>query len=222
MGRNEFLLITTMNGQHRQPCLQQQVDMILNSNSTNGQLEEEFLRNAEEYRRLNALFQETVQKVVRGEAYRQQCLLGTPYTCFGWWMRSQPRYANLSKGERRRLRTKVNMVHEVFINWEKIAKNLNDEEIDYIDARKLSIEQLYQAINLTWCFEYDEILRGPGNIPETLLYGEDVYRSILEFITDSGILVDIDHDGKECAKLGRRIQRDLNRICKRIRTNPDQ
>lgn len=224
MGNNEFLYATTINGRHRQPCLcencrQQNVDQVLSNNSTNRQLEEEFLNNAEEYRRLNSLFEETMKKIVRGEAYRQQCLNGSPYTSFGWWMRSQPRYMVLSNGERRKFRTKVNMVHEVFINWDKIVKNLNDEEISYIDARKLSIQQLYQSIEPTWCSDYDEILRGPGDLPEELLYEENLYHRILEFITDTGILGDINHDKKECSKLGRRLQRDLNKICKYMRAN---
>ena len=108
----------------------------------------------------------------------------------------------------------MNMVHEVFHKRNKIASNLNREDISFIDARKLSIEQLYQAINGDWCYEYDEILRGPRDVPEELLYDENTYRRILELITDSGILVDINHDSKECSRLGRRLQRDLNKICK--------
>ena len=200
-------------------CRQEKVNIILDSNSTNNQLEDEFLSDTEEYRRLNSLFNETIKKIVRGEAYRQQCLAETPYNSFGWWMRTQPRYMALSEGERRKLRTKVNMVHEVFHNWNKIASNLNREDISFIDARKLSIEQLYQAINGDWCYEYDEILRGPGDVPEELLYDENTYRRILELITDSGILVDINHDSKECSRLGRRLQRDLNKICRYVRIN---
>ena len=94
----------------------------------------------------------------------------------------------LSEGEKRKLRTKVNMVNEVFHNWNKIALNLSREDISFIDARKLSIEQLYQAINRDWCYEYDGILRAPGDVPEELLYDENTYRRILEVITDCGIL----------------------------------
>ena len=51
------------------------------------------------------------------------------------------------------------------------------------------------------------------------MYDENTYRRILELITDSGILVDINHDSKECSRLGRRLQRDLNKICRYVRIN---
>ena len=223
MGNNEFLYPAIANGRHGRRCFcldcrERQVSVIVDSDLTNNQLEREFISNAEEYRRLNSLFDETLKSIVRGEAFRQQCLHGTPYNCFGWWMRSQPQYSQLSTPEKRRLCKKVRMAHEVFIHWEKIAQNLNDVRISFVDARKLSVQQLHEAIEMTWCLEYDEFLRGPGDIPDVLLYQEETYRVILEYIVNSGILVDIGHDSKESTRLGRRLQKDINKICKYIKS----
>ena len=81
-----------------------------------------------------------------------------------------------------------------------------------IDARKLSIEQLYQARREEWCIDYDEFLRGTGNIPEVLLYDENKYEGIIRHILRSGILEDVDYDRRQVSMLGRRLQKDLNKI----------
>lgn len=179
---------------------------------TRGQLERLFLSEAEEYRRLNSLFAETLNKVIRGECFRQECLNGTAYDSFGWWMRSQPQYQHLTEIERKRIRKQVNYAHKVFIDWDIIVENLTDDDITNIEPRKLSLEQLYKARSEEWCYDYDEFLRAPGNVPDVLQYSEDKYKTIIRFILESGIVNDIGNDSKQVAMLGRRIQRDINKI----------
>ena len=98
------------------------------------------------------------------------------------------------------------------MKWETIVENLTDPEITRIDARKLSIEQLYQARREEWCIDYDEFLRGTGNIPEVLFYDENKYEGIIRHILRSGILEDVDYDRRQVSMLGRRLQKDLNKI----------
>ena len=145
---------------------------------------------------------------------RQQCLCNAHYTSFGWWMRTQPRYMALTEKEQKRLRRKVRRVHAVFVHWETIVRNLTDDRIIFIDARRLSLDQLYEAISVNCCLDQDEMLRPSGDVPDELAYEENKYRRILEFITETGILQDIGHDAKQCARLSRRLQRDLGKICK--------
>ena len=127
---NEFLLPVLINGRHSRDCfcgngcIQNKVSLKIDGSSTNNELEQEFLSDAEEYRRLNSLFQETLNSIIRGEAYRQQCLRNTHYNSFGWWMNSQPQYARLNESEKERLRRKVRTVHAVFIHWDKIVQNM--------------------------------------------------------------------------------------------------
>ena len=151
-------------------CRQQKVARRIGEDLTNSELEGEFLSDAEEYRRLNRLFQVTLNSIIKGEAYRQQCLRNTHYNSYGWWMRSQPQYRHLTEAERKRLRHKVRTVHAVYVHWETIVRNLTDEGIVFLDARRLSIEQLADAIDLDWCYDQDEILRPAGEVPEELAY----------------------------------------------------
>ena len=105
-------------------------------------------------------------------------------------------------------------MHAVFVHWETIVRNLTDDRIISINARRLSLDQLYEAISINWCLDQDEMLRPSGDVPDELAYEENEYRRILEFITETGILQDIGHDAKQCARLSRRLQRDLGKICK--------
>ena len=97
-------------------------------------------------------------------------------------MNSQPQYAGLTDAEKKRLRRKVRTVHAVFTHWETIVRNLNDERVVFLDARRLSVDQLHEAINIGWCYDQDEILRRPGAVPDEVTYDESKYRRILEFI----------------------------------------
>ena len=220
---NEFLLPVFINGRHQHQCFcfrcrQRRVHHTVHQGSID-ELERAFLSDAQEYRRLNNLFQETKNKIIRGESYRQQCLQHTHYTSFGWWMRSQQRYMGLTELERKRLRNKVRIVHAVFVQWENIIRNLTNERIMFLDARRLTIDQLYEAINIDWCYDQDELLRPPGDVPDDLLYQENKYKSIIQFIDTTGILDDIDHDRKECTRFTRRLQRDLGKICNYMKNN---
>ena len=211
---NEFLL----GCRHRRgtsfclQCRQQKVSDVLQQNLSTAQLEIQVLSDAEEYRRLNHVFEETLCKIIRTEAYRQKCLQNTHYTCFGWWLRSQPQYQNVSDQRKNHLKDQVRFAHTVYMKWETIVENLTDPEITRIDARKLSIEQLYQARREEWCIDYDEFLRGTGNIPEVLFYDENKYEGIIRHILRSGILEDVDYDRRQVSMLGRRLQKDLNKI----------
>ena len=121
---NEFLLPGTINGHHGNncfcfPCRQRRVHRAVND--TIGNLEQAFLSDSQEYRRLNILFEETKNKIIRGETFRQKCLQNTHYTSFGWWMRTEPRYAGLTDREKKHMRKKVRIVHSVYMHWERIV-----------------------------------------------------------------------------------------------------
>ena len=106
---NEFL-IGCRHSQRTSFCLhcrQQKVSTLLQENHTINQLEIQVLSDAEENQRLNHVFEETLRKIIRTEAYRQKCLHNTIYTCFGWWMRSQPQYQNVSDQRTSHLRDQV-------------------------------------------------------------------------------------------------------------------
>ncbi len=178
---NECLLPNVYNGVHHESCfcVCREVKLrayLSDDTRTLRDLELSFLNDAENYRLLDKLFTETKARIIRGEAFYQQCLRNTHYLSFGAWMNSEDRYDNMSSPEKKRYCRKINMVHNVYINWERIVSNLTDVDILYIDVRKLSINQLSQAISPEWCSDHDESLRDPGEIPDELDYEEEKYR----------------------------------------------
>ena len=149
-------------------CRQNRITEIHTDGMTRGQLQDIFLSDAEEYRRLNQLFQETLRRIIIGEAFRRECLRVTQYTSFGWWMRSQPQYNMWSDERKKRLMDQVKYAHVVYRDWDIIVTNLVHDDIVHIDARKLLIEQLFSARSDQCCADYDEIFLST-RMPESVM-----------------------------------------------------
>ena len=132
----------------------------------------------------------------------------------GAWMKTQERYVNMTNLMKRNIRRNVTTVHSVYTNWETIIENLTDADILHIDARKLSINQLYQAISPKWCSDQEECLRDPGDVRDESEYDEQKYIQALIFIRDIGLLADVHYDRRKTSIIGRRLQRDLGRMSK--------
>ena len=108
----------------------------------------------------------------------------------------------------------------VYQDWEKIVSNLTDSRMTRCDARTFSIHKFYLARNISWCLDVNEIERNPGILDEEgTVYSENKYRNILQYISNSGILDDIDFDEQMTSMLGRRLQRDVNKISKLSRAD---
>ena len=127
-------------------CRQNKLNELHLDGMTRGELEEQFMSEAEEYRRLNRLFEETLYRVICGEAFRRN----TYYNSFGWWMRSQQQYETWSDDRKKKLMDQVKYAHTVYTQWDIILRNLVNDDITNIDARKLSLEQLFKARSEQW------------------------------------------------------------------------
>lgn len=216
---NEFLRPNIVNGNHQSTCFcqcrrQKVNDYLSNDDRTTADLEAAFLTEADEYRRLNELFEVTKSKIIRGEVFWRHCLDNTEYVSFGAWMNTQERYKDISEPIKKKLRRNINIVHTVFSNWETIVDNLTDDSIIYIDARKLSIHQLSLAIDPEWCSDHDESLRDIGDVPEELQYDEEKYLQILTLVRNNGLLGDVQYERRKTSMIGRRLQRDLGLMSK--------
>jgi hypothetical protein len=216
---NEYLLPRIHNGNHHASCFctcrrQKVADYLHGGDSTTRELEDAFLSEMDEYRILDELFTVTKERIIRGEVFLQHCLRNTEYVSFGAWMNTQERYVNMTDQMKRKIRRNVNTVHSVYTNWETIVENLTDVDILHIDARKLSINQLYQAISPEWCSDHDESLRDPGDVPGELEYGEQKYIQVLISIRNVGLLGDVQYDRRKTSIIGRRLQRDLGKMSK--------
>ena len=94
--------------------------------------------------------------LTQGNAYKRKCLDVTGYRYFRSCCKHEPQFAGLSDKELSKFCDKVNEACWVFDNWEKIVSNLTDERMVEIDARTLSVPQLYLARNIEWCLALNE------------------------------------------------------------------
>lgn len=161
--------------------------------------------------KLDRLFYATLRKICYRKAYKDACLRNTPYTEFGWWLRTQPRYAGVNEKILAKFCVEVNRANSVYKDWEKIVQNLSNPQVTHLDARKFSIDMFYRARSMNWCLNENELKRSAGGEAD-IVYEEFKYQQILHYIVTTNILLDIDYDPLLTSMLGRRIQRDIMRI----------
>ena len=159
--------------------------------------------------------------IVQGKAYKQIALNGTGFTYFKAWARNQPQFQELTEKELQAFADKVNDRSLVYDKWQVISRNLADPRITEIDARRLSVGQLYDARDMGWCLNHNESLRRKSNKPDTLEYTEEKFNDIVNYIQQSGILGDISYQQHAAARLGERLKRTIMSNCRRgRRPNP--
>ena len=216
----------TVNGVHVANCFchvcrQQKVERLLNAGLTNLQLYDHCFVELvqQENVRLHRLFNTTMRRILAGKAYRDQCLEGSGYTKFGWWARQSLQFRHLEPKLRNKFVRKVNEINLVFNSWETIVKNLTDERMKYVDARRFSVNSFYLAIDMSWCLRQNELYRPAGRNKGDPIYPEDMYQDVLKYVCDSGLLNHVDHNPMLGSVIGGRLQTDIIRRC-RSRFNP--
>ena len=163
---------------------------------------------------LNALFRNTLKRIITLKVYHDKCLLSAHgrYTRWGVWARNQPhfRHGRISEKEFKKVCNEVRQACLVFDGWESIVRNLTDPRITKIDVRKLSINLLYRFRSMANCIDYNESLRNPRNTEEPANL-EYKFRNIMRFIESTGIISDVEDDPRLVAMIGRRIQCEMTR-----------
>ena len=164
---------------------------------------------------LDKVFANTVDIIVSGKAYKSKCLDGTGYKYFRSWCKHEPQFAGLPDKELSKFCDKVNEACWVFDNWEKIVSNLTDERMVEIDARRLSVSQLYLAKNIEWCLALNDTLRRKSKRIGEPLYPKEKFDNIFQNIIESGILEDIEHNPSSAASIRGRLQTAMITYCRR-------
>ena len=163
---------------------------------------------------LNALFRNTLKRIVMLKVYHDKCIQSAHgrYSRWGAWARTQPQFARgrISEKYFKRISSDVRQACFVYAGWDNIVRNLTDPRITNIDVRKLSINQLYRFRNMANCIDYNESLRTPGT-NEDPAYPEYKLQNIMRFINDTGIIEDVDEDPSRVTMIGRRIQSEMTR-----------
>ena len=98
--------------------------------------------------------------------------------------------------------------------WEKIVANLTDQRMSEIDARRLTVPQLYQAKSIDWCLQLNDTLRRKGKRIGEPMYPPEKFDNIFQIIIESGIMEDIDHNPSLAAGIGGRLQSAMVRYCR--------
>ena len=139
-------------------CRIYRYDIIIGIDYSINELHNLFTRELveEEGVRLDRLYQTTIQFIIYGKAYKESCLRNTGYTYFKSWAKNHPQFAHFSSKDLQKFCDRVKKASTVFDNWEIIVKNLTDIRMTYIDARRFSFAQFWEARNLAWCLNYNE------------------------------------------------------------------
>ena len=194
-------------------CRIYRLDIITGIGYTINELHNLFTRELveEEEERLDRLYQATIQLIIYGKAYKESCLRNTGYTYFKSWAKTQPEFEHLTTKNLQKFCDRVKKASTAFDQWDIIVKNLTDIRMTYIDARRFSVAQFWEARSLAWCLNYNENLRPKGKNHGEKSYPEDKYQLIFQQILNSGILDDIDNDPQIASCIGGRLQSDMVR-----------
>ena len=164
---------------------------------------------------LNKCFADTLDVITCGKAYKDKCLGGTVFTYFKPWAKREPQFADYPEKDFDSLCHKVNECSWIFDNWDKITANLMDPRMPDVDARRLSVSQLYKAKSIDWCVQLNDTLRRKtkrtGDNP---LYDSQKFADIFQNIIDSGIMADIEHNPSVAAGIGGRLQTAMISYCR--------
>ena len=95
----------------------------------------------------------------------------------------------------------------VFDHFEKIQGNLR--ACPSIDIRRLSLQQLYLAKNLSWCLTMEENSKVKREKPRQPLYDEEEFTELLEMVRGSRAYSKVRHDKHLTTGLMLRLQRTL-------------
>ena len=101
-----------------------------------------------------------------------------------------------------------------FDNWDRIVNNLTDERVSAIDARRLSLGELYLAKNIDWCLSLNDQLRRKEKRVAEPLWPKEKFDNIFQNIIQSGIFEDIQHSPSVAASLGGRLQNAMVAYCR--------
>ena len=164
---------------------------------------------------LHEVFNNSLDTIVYGKAFKETCLHGTGYKYFKAWAKHEQPFSDFPDKEFNALCRQVNECCWVFENWEKIVQNLTDQRITEIDARSLSVSQLYKAKNIDWCLQLNDTLRSNSKKNDDPLYPQDKFNDIFQHIVASGIFDDIEHNPSLAANLGGRLQSAMITYCRR-------
>lgn len=166
------------------------------------------LHTSRESKNLDRLFNERLDTAAYGKLIRMSIRnAGFTYTK-PYLRRHMPQ---LSDEDRTELAESINNAAWIYDNIGMIQSNLIQvSPYTTIDIRRLSMTDLYQAKDLSWCHQYAELLKGRGKRkPDELAYTEDQFNDLVNAVMQHPCFTAVDGDPSCVRSLGGRLQRTL-------------
>ena len=91
-------------------------------------------------------------------------------------------YPNEEDKELQKRADAINHAAKVYDGIGKIFENLQQIR-DVVDMRRLSLNMLFEARNLNWCYSYAERIRGRKRKPDELEYSEADFQDLIATVT---------------------------------------
>ena len=105
---------------------------------------------------LDALFENTIQRVAVGYAWLTKALARSGKKTFLPAVKRLPQWRRLSERAQKVIRRNIRLIKKIFSNWDKIVHHVSGEEMIYVDVRRFSLYQLSRATNLNWVKRYNK------------------------------------------------------------------
>ena len=105
------------------------------------------------------------------------------------------------------LAKEINQAAWVYDNLHKILDNIY--QFDNINICRLSLNQLFFAREMSWCYQYSENQKGRGKKPQEPVYSEQEFKDLEELIRSSPAYQSLDKDPRFITAMMRRLQRNL-------------
>ena len=164
----------------------------------------------------NERFQNILDTVIACVAFKRLCGGGV-----GKWMTDHCQ--NLDERVRASITERCKFSAAIFMKWDIIVHNLTNSEMKVVDARDFTLRKLYNATNPGWCNRERKQNVGPGAtkpppaVVDVQEYDEILYRNIMDNITNSGILRNVNFDPVQAELIADRIKVDLHKLCDEAR-----
>ena len=105
------------------------------------------------------------------------------------------------------LANEINLAASVYEHLKQIVDNVM--QFDNINLRRLSMNQLNLAKEISWCYQYSENLKGRGKAPADLVYTEQDFKDLENLVRSSAAYLALEKDPKLISGMMKRLQTTL-------------
>ena len=165
------------------------------------------LHEQRESRTLEAVFNEVLDTTVYAKLVKDLVFRNTGYRNLKSYFKTvQP---NEEDKELQKRADSINHAAKVYDGIGKIYENLQQIR-DFVDIRPLSLNMLFEARNLNWCYSYAERIRGSSKRkPDELEYSEADFQNLITTVTQHQCFRAVSDDKNLVSALSHRLEREL-------------